>query len=169
MDVFLQNKMLMRLIAVLIIINLVSISAFLWKGVFSESKLLPNSETEDSRTPDKERSISDILKKELQLSREQAEKMQNIREEFFNKEKSLSKIIRSQRDSMNTAMYSVSTDDSLILSLAKRISENEHKMEIMRFEQSKEFKSICTREQLDKFEKLAREIKDYFKPNKPVK
>jgi hypothetical protein len=35
----------------------------------------------------------------------------------------------------------------------------------LRIEQSKQLKSICTPEQLDKFESLVIEIRDYLRPN----
>ena len=38
-----------------------------------------------------------------------------------------------------------------------------------RYEQAKELKKICTPEQMEKFETLVLEIRDYFKPDKPTK
>lgn len=42
-------------------------------------------------------------------------------------------------------------------------------MELLRFEQAKELKSICNDKQQEKFEKLVKEIRDYFRPdNQPT-
>jgi ribosome biogenesis GTPase A len=66
-------------------------------------------------------------------------------------------------------MFNKSINDTLILSLAKRVSQNEYKMELLRFEQAKKFKTLCTPEQLEKFNDLVIEIRDYFKPEKEPK
>lgn len=43
-------------------------------------------------------------------------------------------------------------------------------MELLRFEQAKEMKLICNAEQQEKFEKLVKEIRDYFRPdNQPTR
>ena len=60
--------------------------------------------------------------------------------------------------------YFLSTESSWD-DLAKRVSEYEYKMELLRYEQAQQFKSICTPEQREKFEALVKEIRDYFKPN----
>ena len=78
--------------------------------------------------------------------------------------------VRNERDSMNTVMFNKNNNEELVKSLAKRISDNEYQMELLRFDQAKEFKSICTPEQLEKFEGLIKEIRDYFRPdNQPPK
>ena len=38
-------------------------------------------------------------------------------------------------------------------------------MEFIRIAQAKELKSICNKEQLQKFETLVKEIRDYFRPD----
>ena len=161
--------MLFRLVVFLIMLNILTVVAFLWKCIFTAPPSHPPPAGEDSRMNGNNRSLSGILENELNLSKEQSDKMQKMRDDFFKKENDLSAVIRSQRDSMNIEMFNKSTNEELVVSLAKRISENEHKMEMMRFGQSKAFKSICTQAQLEKFEKLVREIRDYFKPVKPQK
>ena len=161
MDIFAQNKILTRLVIVLVVINIISITLFVWKGT-SHNPPPPNEQNEG-------KDVSLILQKELKLSESQTEEIRKLRIDFFQKEKELETTIRDERDSMNVAMFNKSINDTLIVSLAKRVSENEYKMELLRFEQAKQFKALCTPEQLEKFNALVLEIRDYFKPEKEPK
>jgi len=164
MDVFAQRKLLIRIVIILIFFNVLSIGVFLWKDIFHK----PPRERENHQKEN--RDVSDILKRELNLSEEQFNKFKDIRSSFFEKEKNLSESIRSERDSMNEAMFNKTTDEELVRSLAKSISDNEYNMELLRLEQSKQLKAICTHNQMDKFGKLVQDIRDYLRPEKkPVK
>ena len=121
----------------------------------------------DGRRPDRNMNeVFGVLKDELQLNATQIEQLKSLREDFFMKESKLAKTIKSQRDSMNELMFNAQTDTLLVKSIAKRVSENEFKMEILRFEQAKTLKTICTPAQMKKFESLVIDIRDYFKPRK---
>ncbi len=157
MDLFSQKKMLIRLVIILILLNGLSISAFLWKE-FSHK---PHDERPENR---EKKDVASVLKKELDLTVEQFDKIKSLRNGFFEKESVLSSSIRAERDSMNLLMYSKNSNDSLVLSLAKDISDKGYQMEMMRYEQAKALKTICNPEQMEKFEKLVKEIRDYFKP-----
>lgn len=156
MDVFTQNKLLLRLVIVLAIINALSIGVFLWKG---------NSNPPPPHEKDVKADVSEVLQSKLNLTEDQTSQIRKIRNDFFIKEKQLESDIRAARDSMNEAMFNKAVNDSLVISLAKRISANEFNMEMLRFEQAKQFKSICTPQQLEKFNELVKEIRDYFKPD----
>lgn len=163
MDIFSQKKLLIRLVVVLAVINIFSIGIMLWNG-------LRNDQKKDEPPREERRNLSDILKKELNLTDNQAAQIKNLREEFFCKERELSSLIKIERDSMNTLMFNKNTDEQLVKSLARRVSDNDYKMEMLRYEQAKQMKSICSTEQLEKFGSLVREIRDYLKPeNKPEK
>lgn len=161
MDIFEQKKLLIRIITVLVIMNLSSISLFLWKEFSTERE--PNFSQKDINTQE----VVNILKRELELTEIQVNKIKKLRSIFHRQEHDLLHLIRTQRDSMNTEMFNKITNEKLVLLLAKRISENEYKMEMLRFQQSKELKLICTQNQLEKFEGLVIEIRDYFKPKHP--
>jgi len=158
MDVLKQNKLLFKLIIFLVLMN-VAIVVFL---------VVPKPpEQFDGRRPDRNiNEIFGVLKDELQLTPKQIEQLKTLREDFFMKESKLRKIIKSQRDSMNELMFNAQTDTVLVKSIAKRVSENEFKMEMLRFEQAKTLKTICTPAQMKKFEVLVIDIRDYFKPRK---
>ncbi len=158
MDIFAQKKLLVRTVIVLVSLNLFSVGIFLWKGVHRrhEPALYPKPDYKD---------VSGVLKKELNLTDEQVIKINNLRSDFYEKENILTLTIRNERDSMNVAMFNKATDDSLVKSLARRVAENEYRMELLRFEQAKDLKTICTPEQLEKFQNLVLEIRDYFRPD----
>ncbi len=160
MDIFTQKKFLVITIIVLAVLNITLMGFFLIRGNSNRPEQSNNSFSKDKITD-----LSDVLKKELALSAEQVERIKKIRSDFFEKEKELSKEIRGVRDSMNFIMFNKDTDEEIVKDLAKRVSEYEYKMELLRYEQAQQFKSICTPEQREKFEALVKEIRDYFKPN----
>ncbi|MBL7814994.1 MAG: Spy/CpxP family protein refolding chaperone [Saprospiraceae bacterium] len=157
MDIFTQKKTLVRTVAALAIMNVVTLSVLLWRE-FAPKDTTPR--TKDGRD------VSAILKQELQLTDEQVAHIQTLRDNFFKQEKILANTIRSKRDSMNLEMFNKNTDENRVKALAAAVADNEYAMELLRFEQSKSFKAICTPEQLEKFGDLVKEIKQYFKPEK---
>ena len=164
MDIFAQKKLLVRLVILLTSLNLLSIGIFLWKD-FShhhEPELFPHG--------NEYRDVSTVLQKELNLTDKQVEQIKNLRSNIFEKEKSLAKIIRSDRDSMNEAMFNKITNEEEVKAIAKQIANNEYQMELLRIEQAQQLKAICTPIQLEKFQGLVLEIRDYFRPdNQPRK
>lgn len=160
MDFFTQKKVLVRIVIFMAILNLFSIGIFFWMDREEQKTQPPRPSSE---------SVSIILQKELHLTETQSAQIKNLRQKFFEKEKALSASIRNERDSMNVAMFNKNTDEALIKALARKVAENEYEMELLRFEQSKELKTICTPQQLEKFESLVLEIRDYFKPDDPHK
>ena len=158
MDLFAQKKSLIRIIIILTVLNMVSIGVFLWKDVVCKSP-------QHQRVRD-DKNVSAILQKELQLTQQQFELLRNLRTKYCEKEKVIELLIRSERDSMNIAMFNKTTNEELVKTLARKVADNEFNMELLRFEQSKEFKTICNAYQLGKFGAIVKEIRDYFKPDK---
>ena len=140
------------------------ISFLFWKQIRPkhEPLLFPKNETY--------KDVSVILKKELNLNEKQASKLDEIRERYYLKEIDLKRKIKDYKDEMNQEMFNKNTDDNKIMVLAEQISGFEYKMEMLRYNQAKELKSVCTPEQQEKFETLVKEIRDYFRPdNQPNK
>jgi Spy/CpxP family protein refolding chaperone len=163
MDIFSQKKFLTRVILFLVMLNLLSVGFFVWKSVYHHEPLL-FLKNEDYKN------VSGILKKELNLDEKQVSELNEIRERYYLKEIDLKKTIKDFKDEMNEKMFNKNTDETKIKILAKQIADSEYQMELLRFEQAKELKSICNAEQQEKFEKLVKEIRDYFRPdNQPNK
>jgi Spy/CpxP family protein refolding chaperone len=162
MDIFTQKKYLIRIVILLTLLNLLLMGFFLWKDFFHKPPR--NGNSEDFRD------VSDILRRELNLSKEQVDHIRILRTSYFETEKKLADIIKSERDSMNLIMFNINTDEERVRSLARKVAENDYKMELLRLEQAQEFKNVCTPEQLQKFEGLVLEIRDYFKQDiKPAR
>jgi Spy/CpxP family protein refolding chaperone len=160
MDIFTQKKMLIRIVVLLTILNIMLMGGLFWKDFFHGPPPQNN--------PDDSRDVSTILKKELNLTEEQVGQIRNLRSLFNEKEKVLAAEIKNERDSINIAMFNKNTNEELVRLLAGRVADNEFKMELLRFEQAQELKKICTPEQLEKFEVLVIDIRDYFRQdNKP--
>jgi protein CpxP len=159
MDIFAQKKLLVRLVFVLAILNIAIISIMLFKGLrHGPPGPPPHRERENFRE------VSGIIEKELNLSETQVTQFNDLRNTYFKKERMVHELIRSQRDSMNEMMFNSQTNDSLLKAVALRVSQSEYQMELLRIEQAAELKKLCTPEQLEKFESLMLEIRDYFKP-----
>ena len=157
MDIFTQKKLLVRIVIVLAALNLLSIGFFVCKVLMPP----PRPATE---APAEARDVSAILEKELDLTSGQVDRIKSLRTDFAEKEKRLVIEIQADRDSMNKEIFNKVTHEEVVRSLAGKISENEYKMEMLRFEQATELKSICTPDQVDRFEKLVRDMRDFFKP-----
>jgi hypothetical protein len=157
MDIFGQNKLLIRMIAILILLNAGLIGFFLFRD--KRHKPPPRADNIEQ--------LSYILEKELELTPLQSRQFLDLRHTYFSKENEVLELLRSQRDSMNTEMFNKHTNEILLNQLAQRISQNEYRMEMLRIEQANELKKICTPEQVERFGNLVREIRDYFRPMHP--
>jgi hypothetical protein len=155
MDIFTQKKLLVRAIVLLTLANLFLMGFFLWRDIVNKPIVQANRKVQGE--------LTGILKRELNLSKDQVDKMRSLRTMYFSKEEELAALIKMERDSMNTLMFNINTNDELVKVLARRIADNDYKMEMLRFEQARELKSICTQEQLEKFDGLIIEIRDYFR------
>ncbi len=167
MDIFAQKKLLIRLVFFLVFMNLSAMGVFVWKEFIQKPPHLrgdfhppfPPHHREQNKNH-----LSKILQEKLDLNKNQVKLFDKLRTEFHKKENLVLNDLRAGRDSMNVEMFNKNTDEKLLNSIAKRVSENEFKMELLKIEQAKQLKAICTPKQLEKFENLMREMRDYFKP-----
>ncbi len=167
MDIFTQNKNLIRIVILLVALNLILMGFLAWK----EFNHRPPKD-EPALFPKREefRDVSGILQEKLDLTKPQVVQIQKIRADFFEKEQILALNIRNKKDSMNVEMYNEITNDKLVEKLAKEINKMDLIMTHLRIEQAKSLKAICTPEQQRKMEELVIEIRDYFRPdNQTVK
>ncbi len=183
MDIFLQKKLLIRVIILLTMLNVVSIGIFLWKDFFSDAnKIVAEHHHQDKNKNDKEenfpsnklqneqetRELGEILERELSLSKGQVAQIQVLRSKYYNKEKELFKRMKSKKKELTKEIFNRKTNDTLVKSLIKDVSVLEYEKEMIRFEQIQELKTLCTPAQLSKFEDLMEEMKSYFTPKKPA-
>ena len=157
MDIFSQNKLLIRTILFLVVLNLGSITFFTIRGMRSghERDFPPRIQQQELAT---------ILKKELNLTDAQFAKFEAIRKQNANRKSSLKATINQDKDLLNLEMFNKNYNEQKVLALARKIGDNEYNIELSKIEQSKKLKAICTPQQLDKFQDLMSEIRDYFRP-----
>jgi Spy/CpxP family protein refolding chaperone len=171
MDIFTQKKLLVRIVVLLAVINVFSLGVFLGKDIFRKpppQQRLNDNQSNDNRSKDNN-DVLTILERELNLTEKQSEEFKRIRSEFPAKEKVTREMLNKERDSLNAEAFKKNPDEELIKSLARKIADNEYKVELQRYEQAKEMKSVCTPEQQEKFEILIKEIRDYLRDNKQPK
>jgi Spy/CpxP family protein refolding chaperone len=159
MDIFTQKKLLIRIVILLTFLNLLLITILVIKNYPVNS--LPVD------PPSENRDLSAVLKRELKLSDSQVQQIKDLRRKYIEIEKTLEVSIKGERDSINVAMFTATPDSLLVLKLARRVADNEYSMELLRFQQAQELKTICTPEQLERFEDLLMEIRDYFRKDNP--
>jgi Spy/CpxP family protein refolding chaperone len=180
MDILMQKKFLVRIVILLTVLNLSFLGLFVWKDFIRKpprenNRNNPNlpqnrNNPNNGREQPNSRDIFEILKRELNLSKEQVDQIRNLRSVFSETERMLSDAIKSEKDSMNILMFNKETNDEVVKSLARRVAENDYKMELLRYEQAQKLKSICTPSQQEKFEGLVLEIRDFFRTeNQPKK
>lgn len=157
MDIFTRNKFLLRIIFLLIFLNLILTGYLLMQK---------KGGTEDRRQRRGKEDSVQILKSKLNLSKDQERALLKLRADFAREEQEIVQLIRSQRDSMNAEMFHPETDIVTLKCMARRVAENEYRMELLRIEQSRELKNICTKEQLKEFQHLIINIRDFFQPQK---
>ena len=157
MDIFTRNKLLLRVIVILITINLLSTGYLLWHRKGGPEERQPGRKNNNS---------TQVLRQKLHLSKEQETSLVRLREEYKAKEESVTLTIRSMRDSMNAVMFNSDTDTVLLKNIARRIAENEYQLELLRIDQATQLKKICTKEQLNEFQHLVKNIRDFFQPQK---
>jgi hypothetical protein len=164
MDIFRKQKIVSRTIIILVLLNILLISFLFWKEMKPKREPLLFSKNESYKD------VSIILKNELNLNKKQVSNLDEIRERYYLEEIDLKRKIKNYKDEMNEEMFNKNTDEDKIIRLAKQISSFEYQMEMIRYCQAKELKSVCTPEQQEKFETLVKEIRDYFRPdNQPNK
>lgn len=153
-DIFTKKSNQKNWIIALVVINLVLLGIIFLK---------PNNQ--ESRQTDAGK-LAETLKKELQLSDAKTNQLKALREQFFELEQPLSKLIRSERDSMNLFMFREAADTLYVKNIARRIAENEYRMELYRLRQSIALNNLLNKVQRQKLAELMKEIKTYFKPIK---
>jgi Spy/CpxP family protein refolding chaperone len=160
MDIYSEKSFLKRLVYVLVTLNIILISLLLWKEFHHTKKVDPAAF----------RDVSQVLKQELQLNDEQVVQFKKLRADYYEKEQTLGLVLRAERDSMNQLMFNKNTNEEKVKALALEVSNNEYQMEMIRLDQAKALKALCTPKQLEKFEGLVIEIRDFFRPdNQPGK
>lgn len=141
MKQFTQNKFLVLLVALLLIVNL---GLMLYFFVFSHK----DHEGRPSRP------VSDFMQKELGFNAEQTTKFQKLRDQHKEAIGPVLDDMKKLKDSLYNQLRNPSTNDSVVTVLAERIAAKQKEWELMIFHHFQKIRAICDSSQLPKFDTL---------------
>lgn len=141
-----QNRFSKWIISILILMNIITL-IIIWVMV-DRDKIPPP--PLDRRPPDP----IVMMQKELDLSDEQAEKFESLRNQHFVVMDSLSKEMIAIRKLLVDELFKPVADTELIELLSGKIGELEKSLEISRFNHFQEVILICSPEQQDKLKEI---------------
>ena len=159
MDIFTQNRFFIRIIVVLVFLNLFTMGYLWW-----DKRDHPGPGDRQQRKG--RENSTQVLRDKLRLTRSQEEAIFKLREDFNRKEEEITRLTRSQRDSMNVGMFRLDSDTTFLKHIAQHVADNEYRMELLRIQQAQKLKEICTEEQLKDFQHLVNGIRDFLQPQK---
>ncbi len=168
MDIFKQNKILIFLVVILVLLNILSLIG-IW--VLKTGKLLTHNnifylpQTEYLLQSKSE--ILDKLDSELEFNIEQTEKFHKIRNKYHQEIKERMKKIHNIKKKILTEILSKEPEITNVQQNINDIGNFQAEMELNIFLQYKEIKSLCNNEQLIKFEKIIEKILNIPEPDPP--
>ena len=145
MDSVKKNKSLVAIIIFLLVSNIAMLVFFLALG---------NSNTRDHSRKDM---VSNFLKKDIGFNQKQLDDYEKIHKDHWEKMRPYFKGIRSAKDSFYNLLY-ISPADSSVNKAAAIIGEKQMALDVQMFEHFKNVRSLCTSEQLPKFDSLFKGI-----------
>ncbi len=171
MDIFKQNKLLIWLIAILIILNLFSLAG-IW--ILKTGRLLPAQQKylplpPYSQIPHStfDRLESEGLITELNFNPEQIDRFKQINKKWDKDMKILMGNIHNIKKQILKEVLSSEPDTTKILNFLAGIGNSQYEIEKIIFMKQKEIKSLCTDEQKNQFDKIIKEIIETPNPFSP--
>ncbi len=158
MDLIKQNKFISWVIAVLVVLNMVTL-AIIW--VQSNNGNVPKV-VDNAIPPDN--SVK-LIQKEIGLSGDQTQQYQDMRSDFQTKTKELNDELNSLKLRIADEIFKTNPDKKFVDSAASRIGTLQSKIEVIRFEHFRSLVQICDAGQKDKLQPVLKEV---FGKKKPV-
>ena len=157
MDYFTKNKMLFWCVIILVLINIVTLT-FFWvtKPPFG---VLPGPE----RRPDGGK----IMEEQLQLSAEQAQQFEQIRNKHFIRTMPLQDDIHKIRLDLLDEIFSSEPNQTKIQSLYTDLENKQRQFNELLFEHFQELKNTCNKEQVEELKIMLRDLIESTRPRDP--
>lgn len=156
MDWITQNKYAKWLLIVLLLVNIITIT-IIWV-IISRDKPMP-----PFNTAGKPPAIKDLMQKELNLTNEQSQKFEKLRQDNFLKVDALFKSVAEKQKLLSDELSSTKSNDAKVDSIINDIMVLQGKLEKERFNHFKELISICTSDQQKKLMPILKQFYS-FKP-----
>jgi len=159
MDFFKQNKVAGSIIIVLVVLNIVLITMFWFRGFRH-----PDYSFRERPRTERPARMANFFQHELGLTGEQVEKFDLQRDAFFKEIKPIMKQVRDLRMQLTDAVFAAQPDENLVKNLISQISDLDQKREMAIFDHIKQVRAICTPEQQGKLKDLMRDVMMHFRP-----
>ena len=163
MDYFTNKRFVIWTIVILVILNLLTISAFWFTNIF---RIFPIQRIAIHEINDKNHKQGDkFLEEELNLSEEQKKKFEDSREKHHNQSKALHEEIYVLKEQLIDELFSTEVDSSRIKMLSEEIGLKQTELEMQNNAHILELISICKPEQQEKLALLFNEMLKRSRPD----
>ncbi len=164
MDLIKQNRFIGWVIAILVILNLVTV-AIIWTLYFDQSH--------SSVKPDKVSPPSDpilLMQREIGLTDGQAQQYEQLREKHKGDMRAINDELDDLKLQMADEVFNPGLDEKQIKSLAEKIGQLQTELEKLRFNHFRELALVCNEEQKAKLHPILRQVFGKKGPNdRPIK
>jgi Spy/CpxP family protein refolding chaperone len=152
MDLVKQNKLIGWVIALLITLNILTLTTLwiIWnrEGGAAEVK-------ESGATSIKSASL---MQRELELSDVQVNKFQELQNIYLDKSKSVNDELEANKLRIADEIFNPSPDETKVDTMASNIGRLQSQVEVLRFENFRDFAKVLTTEQKEKLRPVLREL-----------
>jgi periplasmic protein CpxP/Spy len=161
MDMFSQKKFMIWTIALLVLLNVLSLTALWYQRI--EQPLQPERQGDQ-----RQESVTQFLNRELQLSDSQKVEFERLRKEYVENSTTLNQEMRESKTALFDLVGASSPDKATIGKLTKDIGEKQAALDLLLFNHFAALRNICTPSQQEKFKTLLRDIRELMRPqNRP--
>ncbi|HTY35483.1 MAG TPA: periplasmic heavy metal sensor [Bacteroidota bacterium] len=161
MDIFAQKKFMTWTIALLVLLNLISMTALWYQH-------LERPPQQGTRADQRQESVTEFLNRELQLDDNQKVEFERLRREYVDSSSSLTEDMRSAKKALFELVGEPSPDRTAIENLAKNIGAKQAALDLLLFNHLSRLRTLCTPAQKEKFNTIFREIRDLMRPQNAV-
>lgn len=155
MDWITQNKFIKWLIGILLVANILTIS-IIWMLTLRNQSTAPQHTNEKTRPSE---SVN-LMEKELNLTIDQTKQYEILRQQHLERSKNFDEKKTDLKRQIAGEVFKAKPDTTLVDSLTKKIGLLEVELEKLRFVHFKEFVSIISPEQKEKFKPLLLAVYD---------
>jgi len=157
MDIFSQKKFMIWTIALLVILNILSMAA-LW---YYRSGQPPQPARQAGQ---RQESVTQFLNRELQLTDDQKKEFERLRGEHVEASAKLNNDIRNAKTALFDLVGTSSPDKAAIEKLTGEIGAKQAQLDLLLFNHLTALRNKCTPSQQEKFNSILRDIRSLMRP-----